>query len=76
MNQMNLIDNPHENLKCLENSSVYLVRGCLKYYHYLCDGFDDRVCYIEIYYICVHRVILKNRNYFFHYRINTCLMLL
>ena len=39
---MNLIENPHLNLKDPVNSSISLIRGNLKYYHYICDGFDDK----------------------------------
>lgn len=42
---MKLVDNPHVDLKPPENSTTALIRGSLKYYHYMCDSFNDKVGY-------------------------------
>jgi len=46
-----LLTNPHEELSTPSgcDSSVTLVRGNYSFYHYGCDGFDDRVCFYAIY---------------------------
>ncbi|XP_023223182.1 inactive Ufm1-specific protease 1-like [Centruroides sculpturatus] len=42
----NLLENVHSGLHFPEfGEKVRLIRGMYKYYHYLCDGFDDRVGY-------------------------------
>lgn len=39
-----LTNNVHEGAGLSENKkNLYLVSGSYEYYHYLCDGFDDRV---------------------------------
>ncbi|XP_067129178.1 ufm1-specific protease 1-like [Centruroides vittatus] len=39
----NLLENVHSGLNFPEfGGKVRLIRGMYKYYHYLCDGFDDR----------------------------------
>lgn len=42
-----LLTNVHESAWIVKDSGkTYLVSGKYEYYHYLCDGFDDRVRYV------------------------------
>lgn len=44
-----LLTNIHESEGILKDSGkTYLVSGNYEYYHYLCDGFDDRVRLIVV----------------------------
>ncbi|XP_021208437.1 probable Ufm1-specific protease 1 [Bombyx mori] len=38
----NLLVNIHESLVSKQTGKSYLIKGNYEYYHYLCDGFDDR----------------------------------
>ncbi|XP_011874219.1 PREDICTED: ufm1-specific protease 1 [Vollenhovia emeryi] len=38
----NLLKNVHENLASPDSGETFLVRGHYEYWHYGCDGFDDR----------------------------------
>jgi len=42
----NLLKNVHENLALPDSGKTFLVQGNYEYWHYGCDGFNDRV--IEI----------------------------
>ena len=43
-----LLTNPHTALLPPDNAGpTHLVKGDYLYYHYGCDGFDDRVCNIS-----------------------------
>ncbi|XP_045502202.1 ufm1-specific protease 1 [Colias croceus] len=39
---LNLLVNVHESDENISKHNCYLVNGNYEYYHYLCDGFDDR----------------------------------
>ncbi|XP_026763477.2 uncharacterized protein LOC113521977 [Galleria mellonella] len=38
----NLLTNVHESAFVSDSKNTYLVTGTYEYYHYMCDGFDDR----------------------------------
>lgn len=39
----NLLKNVHENLTLPDGGETFLVQGDYDYWHYDCDGFNDRV---------------------------------
>lgn len=39
----NLLKNVHENLPLPDSGETFLVQGDYEYWHYGCDGFNDRV---------------------------------
>lgn len=43
----NLLKNVHENLASPDSGETFLVQGDYDYWHYGCDGFNDRVIIIN-----------------------------
>jgi len=43
----NLLKNVHENLVLPDSGETFLVQGEYAYWHYGCDGFNDRVIMIN-----------------------------
>lgn len=41
-----LLKNVHEHLALPDNGETFLVQGQYEYWHYGCDGFNDKVCIV------------------------------
>jgi hypothetical protein len=54
----NSLKNVHRNLDPPNNGETFLVKGDYEYWHYNCDGFDDRV--INIPCNCNYSIVYRN----------------